>query len=165
VKPLKTRYINILNYEMDVINVWKKNGLSRLHKLKWSVLSDSISQPLKIKIKPLKTLNFNRYKMDIKSSIIHLHKLAKEKENTDENHNAFLVIVGLGWDFESCVVWLLAVDADHVRVSWVVLETTKHFIVWENYDSWLGHLGIVDVIPFSSICNNWLINKCSVTMF
>jgi hypothetical protein len=74
----------------------KKNRLSRLHKLKWSVLSDSLSQPLKIKIKPLKMRNFNRYKMDIKSSITHLHKLAKEKENTDENHNAFLVIVGLG---------------------------------------------------------------------
>jgi len=55
--------------------------------------------------------------------------------------------------------------ADHVRVSRVVLETTKHFIVWKNYDSRLGHLGIVDAILFSSICNNWLINKWSVTMF
>jgi hypothetical protein len=45
--------------------------------------------------------------------------------------------------------------ADHVRVSRVVLETTKHFIVWENYDSRLGHLEIVDVILYDSICNNW----------
>jgi TolB-like protein len=36
----------------------------------------------------------------------------------------------------------LAVDADHVRVFGVVLETTKHFVVWENYDNRLGHLGI-----------------------
>jgi hypothetical protein len=56
--------------------------------------------------------------------------------------NTFLVIVGFGWDFESYAVWLLAVDADHVRVSGVVLETTKHFVVWENYDNRLGHLGI-----------------------
>jgi hypothetical protein len=67
----------------------------------------------------------------VKSSITHLLKLAKDKENIDENHsfNAFLVIVGLGWDFESCVVWLLAVDALIMcfsSCSWD--DKLKHFI-------------------------------------
>jgi hypothetical protein len=61
-----------------------------------------------------------------------------------------------------CWQWMLIM---YVFLELFLRRQSINFIVWENYDSRLGHFGIVYVILFSSICNNWLINKWSVTMF
>jgi len=63
--------------------------------------------------------------------------------------------------WRDCWQWMLIM---YLFLELFLRRQSINFIVWENYDSRLGHLGIVDVILFSSICNNWLINKWSVTM-